>query len=507
MENTRQARFPSRLTLLLCLVLVAWPSHAVGPSGFLVGYALQESSSVCSLNISAPVMQTPLFKPYNRNTMQWWYNLVEEVAFANVSYIGLNFRGDSPCNINPPAGGEPTSFATNLVNAIQQRGLTSILKVAMFDDTASYVWHQIVCTGNSNAKFDLANQALWQSHIWDTRWKPFFQRVGDQHRMKIQGRPLVIMWTVDPAYGFQNVTGNLVPLIQYLRNQCQAQFGFNPFIVVDSAWTAHDPAVGAAVDGVHGWFTVNTGNPWSLVTHTGASGTFKTGVVHPGFWKPMDGLYRPRNNGQTLRDGLAATSSANLLIMEGLTDVEENAGYYRGSSICNPACGSPYTPPAGQCWSHPNQYLNIVREAVWPLTKYNTFHAEACDAFSTPSSVSTGLYRRDGNLNISYTDATNSNWAVRLRANEWLEYRSFQLGGSANYRLSVRYSSVAGASGRLLIDGVQKLTFALGPTGGASTYTQVDLLSPFSITAGQHDIRLELSSGEARVDHWLLNGL
>lgn len=495
---------PLFVLLTLLTLAPALPAAAVGPSGYLVGYALQETTSICSLNQN--VIQTPLFKPYNRDNMQWWYNVVEEATFSNVSYLGLNVRGDSPCGISSPPGGEPTSFASNLVTAIQQRGAGPVLKVAMFDDTPSYVWHRMACTGNPNATFDLADHSLWQSYIWDTHWKPFFQRVPDQHRMKIQGRPLVIMWSIDPFWGFANPTGNLTPLIQWLRSQSMSTFGFDPFIVVDYTWIQFEPGVGSQVDGVHQWFTVDVGNAWSLYTHTGRSGTFKTGVVNPGFWSPGDNLYRPRNNGQTLRDGLAATSTANLLIMEGLTDIEENAAYYRGSSICSPACGSPYTPPAGQCWSHPNQYLNIVREIVWPNPKYVIFHAEACDAFNTPSSTRTGLFRRDGNLAIYYTDGS-TNWSVRLRSNEWLEYLSFQLGGSSNYRLSVRYSSVTGGSGRLLIDGVQKLTFALGPTGSLNTYTEVVFPTPFQILAGNHNIRLETQSGEVRVDQWILNGL
>ncbi|HVT18529.1 MAG TPA: DUF5010 domain-containing protein [Thermoanaerobaculia bacterium] len=500
--------FASKLLMLISLLITLTPelALAVGPSGFTVGYALQEGPSVCSLGSNSPTIQTPMFAPYNRDYLQWWYNIAEEAAFTNVTFIALNFRGDSPCGIVPPPGGEPTSFAGNLVSAINTRGYTGFLKVAMFDDTGSYIWHIRACSGNPNAVFDFSNQGNWQTYFWDNRWLQFFQNVPDANRMKIQNRPLVFLWNVSPAQGFTNLYGNLTSLIQFLRAKCQSTFGFNPFIVVDHTWLDGDPGVGAAVDGVNTWFDTSPNTPWSLYTHNGASGTFTTGVVNPGFWVPASSQYTPRNNGQTLSNGLANTRSANLLLMEGLSDVEENAGYYRGASLCNPSCGSPYNPPPGQCWFYANQYLNTVREAVWAYPMYVDYQAEAADAYQLYTTSGSGLYRRDGALDIAYTDYTQSQWAVRLQANEWLQFNSFQLGGSSHYRLGVMYGSQTGATVALLIDGVQVSSASLASTGGLDIYSYLDIPQSFPIGSGRHNIRFQVLSGDLRVDFWRLNG-
>jgi hypothetical protein len=436
--------------------------------------------------------------------MGFWYNVAEETAFANVAFIALNSRGDSPCGIVPPPGGEPPSYAANLVTAINQRGYQSILQVALFDDTASYIWHIRACKNDPNATFDLGDQTLWQSYFWDNRWLKFFQLVPDTNRAKIQGRPLVFLWNISPAQGFTNYQGRLTGLIQFLRNKCQATFGFNPFIVVDWTWINQDPAVGATVDGVDQWFATSPGNNWSKYTHHGASGTFTSGVVNPGFWTPPS-QFTDRANGNALRNGLANAINGNgdLLLMEGLTDVEENAGYYRGANLCYPGCGGP-TPPSGQCWAYANQYLNIVREAVNPFQKFVQLHAEAADTYQV-SGRSSGLYRRDGNLNISYTDGTHSNWAVTLTAPDWLQYNSFQLGGSSRYLLTVVYTSASGASGQLLIDGVPVSSFTLPATGGGG-FRSVDAPARFGVASGNHDIRLQVLSGTATIDLWQLNG-
>ncbi|MEX2383273.1 MAG: DUF5010 domain-containing protein [Thermoanaerobaculia bacterium] len=482
------------------------------PVGYTLGYAIQETNSVCQISPNLNLIQTPLFKPYNRDSMGWWYDQVEEAAFSNISYIALNFRGDSPCGLVPPNGNEPTSFASNLVTALNTRGYGPILKVTLEDDTGAYPGHLQLCTGRT--VFDFSDHTLWQAYVWDTKWKPFFERVPDANRMKVQGRPLVIIWSVVSGLGFSNQNGNLAPLISWLRGKCQTTFGFDPFIVVDISWIQLDPSAGALVDGVNKWFYVasnNNGPPWSKYTHNGYSGTFTTGVANGGFFSssvsPPAYLYTPRDGGATLRSALVNMASSDLVFIEGLTDSEENAGVYRGGSASYPSCNDPMNqPPAGQQWSHPNQYLNIVREYTAPFAKYVIYEAEAADTFATQNTAGSGLFRRDDPLNIVYTDSTQSQWAVALRAGEALEFKDFQLGASSTYRMGIRYASTGGAKARLKVDGVEKAVIPLVTTGGTSIYTVFTLGQNFSITAGVHNIRLELTNGSARVDQWILNG-
>jgi len=480
------------------------PPTTGGGIGYLVGFDNKEGASVCTLD-DAPqlaLLNAPLFDPYNRNNIQWWYNLVEEAAFSNVNYIALGSRGNSACPAdNPPVGDEPPSLAVNVVTALNQRGYSSILKVAFMDDTGAYPGHLKVCQGIQ--PFDLGNTSLWATYIWNNNWLPYFRSVPEPNRLKIQGRPVVFMWSVATGLGYTNQQGHLAGLISYLRNQCLSQLGFNPFIIVDQSWPQLDTALGSAPDGVDNWFSV-PGPSWSLRTFAGNSGSFTTGVAVPGFWVPGASMFIDRLGGQTLRAGLANTAGAGIVLLEGLSNSSENAAYYRGSSTCEPACGKPYTYPSGQCWSTPNQYLNIVRETTAPFPRFIVYEAEAADSYSSFNLTGSGLYRRGDRLNIQYTDSSQSQWSVAMNAGEWLEFSSFQLGASSSYRLGIRYASAGGATGRLLIDGSALSSFTLPASASFVTLT---VPGGFSISASHHNVRFQLDTGDLRLDQWILNGL
>jgi hypothetical protein len=217
-------------------------------------------------------------------------------------------------------------------------------------------------------------------------------------------------------------------------------------------------------------------------------------------------------NGQTLRNLLARTTQSDLVLIEGISDLPENAGLYRGARSCPPGTsgqglchGYPLPNPAQQCWPHPNFYLNVVRQYTAPFARFAIYEAEAADRFLTFNSAGSGLYRRGDPLDISYTDATQSQWAVKLNPGEWLEFLSFELGAS-NYRLAIRYAAASEASGRLLVDGVEAASFQLPATGGDATYGVYPFPVQFAVASGLHDVRLALDSGSARIDQWSLDG-
>jgi hypothetical protein len=105
-------------TVVLLAMFVVSDSASAQLLGTSFGYAIQDDGTACGLESTDPAradvsntVQVPMFRPYNRNSMQWWYNLVEEAAFANLHYLAINFRGDSPCGHFPPNGNEPTFYA------------------------------------------------------------------------------------------------------------------------------------------------------------------------------------------------------------------------------------------------------------------------------------------------------------------------------------------------------------------------------------------------------------
>jgi len=202
--------------------------------------------------------------------------------------------------------------------------------------------------------------------------------------------------------------------------------------------------------------------------------------------------------------------SSDLVLIENQTDTGENAEVYRGA----PDCPSPYrdanlggnliSPPAGERWICPNDYLDILRDYIITWAGSITFQAEACDAFYSPSSPpSGGLFRRAGNLSISCTDASATNWAVNLQAGEWVEYYGIGLRSSSSYSTGITYSATSDATGSLLIDGNVVTQFTLPATGDLNTYQQIQT-GTFAITQGKHDVELRIDSGRARVDSYSL---
>jgi hypothetical protein len=177
--------------------------------------------------------------------------------------------------------------------------------------------------------------------------------------------------------------------------------------------------------------------------------------------------------------------------------------------VCVPGCSGGVPRPA-DCWGAApsltgSKYLNTIRTFAAPLAKYAVYEAEAADSYATVNTAPSALFRRSATLDVAYSMPDQSNWAVRLWPTDWVQYNSFQLGGSS-YAVGVRYSSASGASAHIEIDGITKATFNLAPSGGLDTYTVYTHPTKFSISTGGHSIRLKLDSGEARVDFWILNG-
>src|SRR5258706_14050066 len=84
--------------------------------------------------------------------------------------------------------------------------------------------------GTANFPFDISNSANWV-YIDDYNYKIFFQTVPDANRFKINFRPVIIIWTGNSAT-VANEYGNYSRAMTYVRQKCQTDFAFNPYIIV-----------------------------------------------------------------------------------------------------------------------------------------------------------------------------------------------------------------------------------------------------------------------------------
>jgi hypothetical protein len=150
--------------------------------------------------------------------------------------------------------------------------------------------------------------------------------------------------------------GNLKRLVTRIREAVVEKTASVPFLLLDQTWTQLDTTLGPGeVDGVNNWFA-----PPEACSVREWHGR-KFGMSVPGFADPeSNGLNRviPRNGGDTLRSCLSwfASEGVFLTVLEGLTDVEESAGFYRSVEQRN----------GQQDWSYPEQYLDIVRFSMPP---------------------------------------------------------------------------------------------------------------------------------------------
>jgi hypothetical protein len=192
-----------------------------------------------------------------------------------------------------------------------------------------------------------------------------------------------------------------------------------------------------------------------------------------------------RRDGATLDDALAAQGGdAKFILLEGWTDMTENAGFYRSNE-----------------WRYPSQYLNIVRRYADPEPETLRFQAEGADSFYDLTSGNSGGEYRYGDLDIGRLD-DNSGWFVGwTSAGEWIEYQEVQL-GCGTYRFTARVAAdSSGEKIRLALPGLKSVT--VPSTGDSNDYHLVHL-GETMLDAGTYDLRIVFKTGGVNLDWFFL---
>ena len=221
-----------------------------------------------SHNLDGPIqksMNFPLYNPQKTNPNATWQNWAEELSAAGVDFVCPNLRGAYPKNDT-----NPTNIAP-LVAVIDKMGLTSRLKIAAFDDNAASwtaQWNASQGRPWAWAKlFDMGDTNNWK-YLYDYNYKLFYETVPDRNRFKVHGRPLIIIWSGDDEMYLTNMQGNASRAIRYVRECCQRDFGFNPFIVLENHFFTNDTTClePGVADGGEGWTDYNDANtaPYTL---------------------------------------------------------------------------------------------------------------------------------------------------------------------------------------------------------------------------------------------------
>jgi hypothetical protein len=263
-------------------------------------------------------IETPTID-WDARTPAWWNAMVGQAVYARLGWVAVASWGEDttadPVMLDP------------LLRAIDAHG--GALKVALFDDTTSEVLRKNRARHGEwslTPRFDVADlegQGEGGLHyFYDQQWKRYFATVPDRYRLKINGRPVVFMWH-GGAEWYSNQSA-FHSLLDALRAATRRDFGVDPFVIPEESWRRLDASLRA--DAVFDWFDPARTN-WTLSTVGGIA----VGHVVPGFHCPTCDPPHPivdRENGNVLRAGLSAVASrSDLVLLEGLVNVDENAEF------------------------------------------------------------------------------------------------------------------------------------------------------------------------------------
>ncbi|BDI32042.1 hypothetical protein CCAX7_40930 [Capsulimonas corticalis] len=492
-----------RNTAVLLAAMAATLMTAVAAHAQFVGVTCGWNYSNDLSGPNTGMANTPLFNPDPANPNRTWDEWAEELGASGVDFVCPNLRGSYP-----ETGLSPVNIAP-LITALNNRGLNDRIKLAIFDDNASSwtaEWNEANGRGFGYAQpFDISNSANW-TYLWDYNYKLFYQTVPDANRFKINGRPVIILWTGN-TYFIGNMQGNMSRALLYVRQQCQSTFGFNPYIIVSGDTLSHDTTCNnpSVVDAVHNWFNPNsTGAPGYTLTNFN---NVLTGALCPQFQTAANGSWVDANHGVQLDTSLQNThgAGAQLTLIEGFTDWEEDAALFRGRNLDPTGASLGYS---STYYDYPNQRLNITRK-----NSNNPFPAdlkeeiEGCDTFGGGVRSGPANYYRNGPISIETTADAGGGFDVgNIQANQWFEWQAVPVQGAKHFLVRVA-TTAANCRVHFVIDGSTKPSVTLPNTGGWQTWTTVDAGSYGAFAAGStHTVRLVCETGGMNLNYWKLGG-
>ena len=451
----------------------------------------------------------PLFEAVPEGSEDgWWDNLVEEIAYSGLDYIAANCRGLQPSYPKKYVDhGDPTHIK-QLIEAMERRGVADKFKVAIFDDCpASWEAARNEDLGRGYAGYSADNPGQRKSYplkdiavdtkefqdsiyqyIWDYNIRLAFQNIPEKYIFKYNGRPVVYFWGCSFV---GDVPGKLSYILKRVREDCIKEFGMDPLLIIDQDWGKRDNTLTAAtevVGGINNWF--NMDNPYTVRTFKDLT----IGVGIPGFLvndKKGNKMFVDADHGRLLQKALtySVKNRANLIFLEGFTDVLENAAYWRSTDEVY--------------YDYPNQRLNILRK--WssnPYPKEFKVEAEACDYFEDKSSGNSGGQYRKGDLDIKKCNDVYEGWCVTAtESGEWLKWVELPF-SAGNSVVKLRYSALSAVKIRFDIDKKEGSVVELPATGG--TWKEIDAATVNFEKKGWREVVLNIISGDADLNYFTI---
>ncbi len=247
-------------------------------------------------------------------------------------------------------------------------------------------------------------------YIWDYNIKLAFDnfygenKANNKYLLRIDGKPVLFLWSIN---GFLNVDyaalgnkkidckGKLKAILNKIHADFKSAYGEDLFICADRAFQDRDKEVDeSVVESLNDWFIASeqapTRSSWTVRTFNGKT----VGVAVPAFYtndKSGTRMFFDADHGKRLTDALddMVAKNADLVFLEGFTDMAENAAYWRSTDNIY--------------YDFPNQRLNILRKYSSSGAWAESFRVEmeACDYFFDVSAKNSGNQYRTGSLDVA----------------------------------------------------------------------------------------------------------
>lgn len=328
-------------------------------------------------------------------------------------------------------------------------------------------------------------------YIWTYNIKRFFENFYGENQgnndllFKYKGKPVVFLWTLNGFLGQVypgndnkriDCNGKLKAIVLKMKQDFRTAFGEELFVVLDQSWENLDPQVReeGVADAMHVWFSgkdqpgrlyggdtsyyllndhVYT-NQWVRYeqNYKYTNEYIRVGTGVPGFvggnlkpeninnpnYRPLDAdhgrtlsttldMFTTANNG--LYDDPSRDARADLIFLEGFSDVLENAAFWRSVDKVY--------------YDYPNQRLNILRKySHYPFPYVQKLEAEACDYYMNPkvypnkamNIIESGMMKRCNDENYG------GGWYLKgFRVNDRIQWKELPF-REGTTRIKLRYA-------------------------------------------------------------------
>lgn len=255
---------------------------------------------------------------YNPQNSGFWAREFKDARWAGVQFLLLNTYGP---DINSGALEQAVAALDDIGGGV---GL------GLFDDT--WGWRE----GHPapfNTIPDLNDTEAAATHIFESKWRPYFDKIPDRHRYKHNGHPLIYFYNAGTLQPREKAPA----LISRLKELFLEEYGEVPFVIVDTAFFADEEGMNAAADGRFTWYSFGDGSPedYTPSVYTLHGETVTHAMVR---WDTTgrDGLEEPAPPSTLLHKGpelleqvLTDSADSELLVLATWNDLGEGTGIHR----------------------------------------------------------------------------------------------------------------------------------------------------------------------------------